>query len=132
MNKFEKYLIDKGYVKHIKKGDKLIKTDKHVLSSLVNLVHFYIKGDREIIFGLNEYLKPPTLLYPRPSIKQIEDGKVYNNKGDSIMHRVLDAVDYDTIYELMFDDTRLIQFKDGDITIENKKPFDSIVTTIYR
>ena len=35
----------------------------------------FIKDDKEIIFGLNEYKKPPTLISPRPNIIIVKDGK---------------------------------------------------------
>jgi len=41
---------------------------KNDYSSLVSghLDYRFIKGDREIVWGLNEVKKPPTLVWPRP------------------------------------------------------------------
>jgi hypothetical protein len=70
MTAFEEYLLEQGYQKFIKKLIKgawvYIPADKHNLSTLVNIDHRYIKNGEEIIFGLHEKDKPPTLIWPRP------------------------------------------------------------------
>ena len=109
MTSFETYLISKGYIKHIYncKKQRLERTDKHIISTMVNLDHRYIKNDVEIIFGLHEYGKPPTLIYPRPKIRV----KKYNSDNeivietelhDDSMNLVLQKVDDDILYNSLF------------------------------
>jgi hypothetical protein len=104
MTKFEQFLLDKGYIKHILncKTMKFEIAKGHTISTMANLDHRYIHNtddnllqkiasgksvmeedftyeDRkgEICFGLHEAGKPPTLISPRPRIgvKRVKDGK---------------------------------------------------------
>ena len=95
MTAFENMLIDKGYKKYVLncKTMKYEPTDKHIISTMVNLDHRYIHETDEVIlkkieqgksvmdddftwedrkgvicFGLHEANKPPTLINPRPKI----------------------------------------------------------------
>jgi hypothetical protein len=95
MTRFEKILIDNGYIKYILncKTMKYEITNKHTISTMVNLDHRYIHKTDEVIlkkieqdksvmdddftwedrkgvicFGLHEAGKPPTLISPRPKI----------------------------------------------------------------
>lgn len=98
MTQFEKFLLDKGYIKHVLKpidGKLRYEVAKgHVISTMVNIDHRYFhktdekalqkiadgksimdkdftREDRkgEICFGLHEVRKPPTLIFPRPRIE---------------------------------------------------------------
>jgi hypothetical protein len=96
MTNFEQFLIDKGYIMYALncKEMKYFEPKNHVISTMVNISHFYIhkndtnllikikKGvslkdkdfttedrNKEICFGLHEAGKPPTLIYPRPLIE---------------------------------------------------------------
>lgn len=61
---FENKLIEKGYVKHVKDGNKYkIATDKDYLSSLGRLYFFYIKDKEVVIYGLLLHDKPPMLVH---------------------------------------------------------------------
>lgn len=114
MTRFEQMLIGKWYVKHISNVPfHLVKDDGDVLSTLGVLEYYYIKGDRQIIFGLSEIDTPPTLISPLPRIvvKDIMDGKpvwIEGDHGAQQMIRVLDAIDHELIYEAMFDKTKYI------------------------
>lgn len=73
MTDFEKMIIGLGYEKFIYNctTHNLEKAKKHFISSLVNLDHRYIHPEypeNEIVFGLSEAGKPPTLKSPRPKI----------------------------------------------------------------
>jgi len=90
MDKLERYLVDKNYISFVYccKTSKYKKTEQYQLSSMTNLDHRYIPindldingedikiktFDNMIIYGLHEYKKPPTLIYPRPNINIIFD-----------------------------------------------------------
>ena len=78
-------------------------TDKHILSTMVNLDHRYLLNGVEIIFGLNEYKKPPTLISPRPKILVHIDGKVLTESCDDAMNMVLMNERPERIHEALFD-----------------------------
>ena len=106
MTAFENMLINKGYIKHILncKTMKYEPTDKHVISTMVNLDHRYIHKNDEVLlkkieqgksvmdndftwedrkgvicFGLHEPNKPPTLINPRPKIS-VKRERDFNGK----------------------------------------------------
>jgi len=73
MKHITEILIDNGYKAHravYNKGvQEYIEVEfKNDYSSMVSggLDYRFIKGDKEVIYGLNEYKKPPTLIRPRP------------------------------------------------------------------
>ena len=113
MHSFERMLIDKGFKKFFynAKTGKNEPTDKHVISSMVNLGYIYIKGDKEICFGLSEIHKPPTLIHPRPRIRvtrEIEKGghsfiAEETEVMDNSMNIVLEEEDNELILESLFD-----------------------------
>lgn len=138
MTKFEKFLLNKGYMMFAfnAKEMKYYKPQSHIISTMVNLGHTYIHSsdtnllgkierednnitweDRknEIRFGLNEKDKPTTLIYPRPRIEVIkeENGyrKVINEKLDDAVNIVFAKIDFETILTAMFDKTKLIEIK---------------------
>lgn len=111
MTSFENFLIDKGYICFAFdcKEMKYYKPKHHVISTMLNLGHFYIHktdlillqkieqgksvmeedftfNDRknQISFGLNEAGKPPTLIHPRPKIKVKKSVFIDNIKHEII------------------------------------------------
>lgn len=68
MTHFEQHLISVGFERfeYDKKTKQLIPAIGYNLSSIGNLDYRFIKGDLQIVFGLHEKGKPPTLIYPRP------------------------------------------------------------------
>ena len=138
MTAFEQYLKDKGYIKFVlnMKTRRFEKSTDHAISTMVNLDHRYIHKDdkeflehienntpltdipmdvreREIIFGLREADKPATLIYPRPQIQIFkEEGQEFINQNyDDAMNIVLSKVDFDTIFEAMFNDNKIIKLR---------------------
>ena len=122
MTRFEQQLIDKGYLKFILncKTMKFEIAKGHTISSMVNLDHrYFLKSDfvildaitngksimdddfpdrsGEIVFGLHERYKPPTLIYPRPNIdiKRTKNDKeiVENEMSDDSMNIILQKFD---------------------------------------
>jgi hypothetical protein len=66
---FENYLLELGYKKQVYdfKTKTLIDAKEFdILSTMGHICFFYIKGNHEIIWGLHEIHKPPTLISPRP------------------------------------------------------------------
>lgn len=120
MTHFEKYLIDKGYIKYIFNCKTMTYQlpNEHKISTMVNLDHrYYHKSDldrtKEICFGLNEANKPPTLISPRPSIKvkRLKKGKqvTENENMDDSMNVVLQMVPPADILKAMFDKSICIE-----------------------
>jgi hypothetical protein len=136
---FETMLISKGYIKHILncKTMKFELAIGHTVSSMVNLDHRYIHHTNEpllaaikagksvmdkdfpcrkeeIVYGLNEMHKPPTLVWPRPIIrcKRLKDEKVIieNEQLDDSMNVVLKDIDHEQIYQALFDKTKIFNF----------------------
>lgn len=116
MIKFEEYLVSKGYEQFAFSFDKgYYKPNSYIISSMVNLGHIYIHPDKEdkIIIGLHEKHKPVTLITPRPRIelKRLIDEKVviFNERFDDEMNVVLSKIDFDLIYEAMFNKDIIIK-----------------------
>lgn len=140
MTKFEEFLIDKGYLMFAFDAKKGIyyKPKTHVISSMVNLGHIYIHSSdinllnkienneeitnedcvNQIVFGLREAYKPPTLIYPRPKIKvqrkEIVDNEEYfwieNESLDDSMNIVLSKIDFEEIFKAMYDKSMCFEF----------------------
>lgn len=127
MTNFEKFLIEHGYQKYILncKTMKYERTDTHTVSTLSNLDHRYFhvsdlpanqnihegkpvtewgEGERkgEIVFGLSEFGKPPTLISPRPKIRINRDGVTLNQTMDDVMNIVLMNFTPERIYDAMY------------------------------
>jgi hypothetical protein len=122
MTKFEQFLISKGYLKYTfdyKKNEYEV-ANGHVISSLSNLSHTYFykydidedSGEiklnaNQILFGLNQEKRPATLISPRPriEIKRIRNGKeiIECEQYDDSMNYVLGAIDFEEIFEAMYD-----------------------------
>lgn len=137
MTAFERYLIDKGYLKFIFNYNemKYEPTEKHTLSTMVNLDHRYIHKDNKplldmiekgirvtderftddirkgvIVFGLNHAGHPPTLISPQPFVFM---NRVNTNGQeewitqdfDEVMSCALDIIPFDDIFEAMYDKT---------------------------
>jgi hypothetical protein len=141
MNSFEKYLIENGYIMFAFDASKMqyYKPQRHTISTMVNLGHIYIhESDRvlldkieqgkkvigedcitafdrknEIIFGLSEKDKPPTLIRPRPRIKvsRTIEGKTYfqDEQYDDSMNIVLSKFSHEEIYKAMFDKSIVLE-----------------------
>lgn len=97
MSAFEDYLTSIGYEKFAieRKGKNVAKVriDKTYYSTMDGCWAFYIKDGKEIMFGLNEFGKPPTLIHPRP-------------KGcfwDDEMNRVLKENTPEEVYKMIYD-----------------------------
>lgn len=93
MTGFEKYLIDNGWEKFVMNTNtmELERTDKHIISTMVNLDHRYFKDGNQIIFGLSEKGKPCTLIYPRPN----------RVRNDDEMNRILWDLSPEKVLELL-------------------------------
>lgn len=145
MTGFENFLIDKGYIRFAfdaEKG-KYYQPKNYVISTMSNLGHLYIhesdinllskinegKSTRnnsitledrknEIIYGLHEKDKPPTLIQPRPKIKvkrKKEDNIVIEDEQyDDSMNITLQQIEYETIFKGMYDKSICFEF---DLTI---------------
>lgn len=107
----EEIFVKMGYVRHTqtcigRKGNREwvfeVAKPTDSFSSMGNIHFVYIKGESKIWYGLNEFGKPPTLISPRPNVKE---GEYYhfNEYGDDIMNRSLKAIDAEKIYSAMFD-----------------------------
>jgi|SRR6185437_1037155 len=136
MTAFERFLLDKGYLKYVLncKNMKFEYTDKHEISTMVNLDHRYFHStdtnvlnkiaagksvkekdftweDRkgEICFGLNEQGKPATLVSPRPQIRitRTKNGEteLISQTSDDAMNHVLQCEDFEKILKAMYDKT---------------------------
>lgn len=112
MTSFESFLVKKGYVKKVFDFKTMTYKEPkhHIISTMVNLDHRYLKDGKEIIFGLNEAGKPPTLIYPRPNIELTRNGKIEDNTSDDAMNVVLSKIDHEIIYQSMFNN-QVIQVK---------------------
>lgn len=133
-------LIDKGYIKFILncKTMRYERTECHELSSMGNLDHRYIhksdtvildkiaknipvgdngitREDRRevIVFGMNEYKKPATLISPRPIIRVknkvdyygVEKVVIERESRDYAMILALDNEDHELIFKAMYDNS---------------------------
>jgi len=111
MTKFEELLIDKGYKRHsivLNKNNKVeyVNPTTNYYSSMGNVSFMYINGDSKIQFGLNEAGKPPTLIYPRPTILKREGDAItagYSNRDDYV-NRLLQNEDLERIFDSLFND----------------------------
>ena len=81
------------------------KNGNHFVSTQSNIHIHYVKGNKRIIFGLSEKGKPPTLIYPRPRLKEYIQ---YSSYGDDAMNRVLASVSHDDLHEALFDQEILL------------------------
>lgn len=155
MTGFEEFLINKGYIMFAfnAKEMKYYKPKTHTISTMANLGHIYIhKSDanllnkieqgksvmeddfnwedrkNEIVFGLHEGGKPPTLISPRPRIKikrtitknSIRKEVVITEQSDDAMNIVLSKVDPIIIYKAMYDNSICFDF-DLTTTEKNRK-----------
>lgn len=160
---FEKFLIEKGYLKYsidkVRANGKLqmkfIPAKGHVISTLGNLYYHYfhntdaiigkidsgclITSDKsltgqitfsdrkgEIVVGLNEYQKPPTLISPRPRTEcksltdfadsrpcdqKFEHGHIFtfNDDFDDTINVLLGNIPNEIIYEAICDKSILFK-----------------------
>jgi hypothetical protein len=136
MTKFEQFLINKGYEIFIFDfvKQRYCKQKKFSLSTMTNLMHYYIHKSRIIflnnateyiftneidvkniiIFGLNENNHCPTLIYPRPNIeikRKLSSSDIsihYENVDDSV-NIVLQNFDFDVIFDAMYDKSKCLK-----------------------
>lgn len=100
MTRFEQYLLDQGFKRMIKTLNyKFVDAKPDHYSSLENILYWYVKDDKYIIFGLNERHKPPTLICPRPRIKS----KEIDPWSDDAMNRVLAKYKPERVFEAIYD-----------------------------
>ena len=104
MTDFENYLLSIGYKKFYYdfKTNSLIETDKHQLSSNVNIDYRYIKDDITIVFGLSEQGKPATLIHPRPLMLMHTKDGIKHHQHDDTMNAALHQFTPEEIYNAMF------------------------------
>ena len=100
MSPIEQYLMSIGYERYRKvynrkkKEWEYIKDDVGYWFSTTEsgmLLYFYKKDDNEVIYGLNEKDKPPTLVWPRPE----------NIYEDDEMNRILKQETPENIYKML-------------------------------
>ena len=119
-----KFLLDIAF----EKGFKLI-LGKHLDYSTMRvngICSIYEDNQgRQIIWGLHEYKKPPTLIYPRPNILKyimlsehpyISNIKFENDKRicigqqyDDVVNQALKEIDNELLFEAMFDKSIIIK-----------------------
>ena len=116
---FENYLIDKGYIPHSysAKTEILEPTEKEGYSSMSVLRLVYIHPNDEdckIIYGLNQYPFPPTLISPRPNIRIYTETEdcilVKDEQRDEVMIEVMQKETYDDIYNAMKDKSKVFEY----------------------
>lgn len=113
---FTKYLIeDLGFKTYRKVQGSYVENNINDFSTLQNggIDVRYVKDDIEIIWGLHEMNKPPTLISPRPNItvETKKDGKIIkiNQLRDDAMNICLKEEKAEDIYKALFD--KSIKFK---------------------
>lgn len=99
MSPFEQHLISVGFKRYRKSYEKknwvyTPSNDGYSFSSMVSgeLDYRYLHGDKEVIFGLSEKDKPPTLCWPRPK------GVV----SDDAMNRILKENNPEKVYKMIY------------------------------
>ena len=130
-------LEDKGYdrkrCRYNKKAKEWYYTDDDLSVDFSTMVSGgidvrYIKGDREIIYGLAEHKKPPTLISPRPrisvkrnrdlfnfdengnKIKVGSDVWVYNEDYTDSMTLCMQMENHEDILKAMYDDSIIFKY----------------------
>jgi len=115
---FTKYIKQKGFKPYRKRFNRKTKEweyseEKHYtdfFSSMGDLDICYIKDDVEIIFGLHEVGKPPTLISPRPIIEVIKEGEKLDHTSDDAMNICLQNEKPKDIFKAMFDKTKGFEY----------------------
>lgn len=143
MTKFETFLIKNGYLMFAfnAKEMKYYKPKAHIISTMVNLGHSYIHNsdtnllnkieqgksvmdddftweDRknEIVFGLHEKDKPPTLIFPRPRIEMTRTINtkrlVINEDFDDAMNTCLSKESPEKILQAMYNRDIIFKYEE--------------------
>lgn len=106
---FTKYLTeDLGFKSYRKVGNEYIENNINDFSTMQEggIDIRYIKDGIEIVWGLHEFKKPPTLIYPRPNVsiktKLPNDRTHCEYGGDDAMNLCLKKELPEKIYEAMF------------------------------
>ena len=104
MTAFEQHLINNGWTKSVWTRNGLRPaTDNDYLSSMGNIDFRYCKDGREIVFGLGEKDKPPTLLYPIPFTEAKSTiGYIARWLTTDEIIRLLATMDFDKLIEIIF------------------------------
>lgn len=97
--------------------DKIEKEKKVTLEKESDLITFADRS-KEIVFGLHEHGKPPTLITPRPNIKvkrkEIIDGVeqivTYTQWFDDSMNVALSKQTPEEIYKAMYDENIIFEY----------------------
>lgn len=100
---FQDYIVSKGWVAHRrvfnKKWEYVLSTsDSFTTLESGGLDIRYLKDGKEIIFGLNEAYKPPTLIWPRP--KEAFDESI-GYRTDDKMNQILLEKTPEEIFNLL-------------------------------
>lgn len=95
ISSFESRLLKLGYIRHSfnYKTKQLEISKRYLLSTMGDIYYVYIKDEIQIYWGLHEYDKPPTLIYPRP-----KDIREHQHGGDDMMNRMLLNESFENIY----------------------------------
>jgi hypothetical protein len=64
----------------------------------------------QIVFGLHEVGKPPTLIYPRPRILVKREDRTYNEQYDDSMNLALQNESFEDILNAIFDRSILFEY----------------------
>ena len=119
-NKIEIPIIQRDYAQGRTNGkvDKIRKDLEKYKEKAEDLKQNAEDRKKEIVFGLREKDKPPTLISPRPKIrvkrfrtineKQIE--VIENQDFDDSMNIVLSKIDFEDIFKAMYDNSICFDF----------------------
>ena len=116
MTGFELFLISKGYHRYRYNFDTQrldYVPNGHTISTMSNLDYRYIHADNpsvQIVYGLHEVGKPPTLIYPRPRILVKREDRTYNELYDDSMNLALQNESFDDILNAIFDRSILFEY----------------------
>jgi hypothetical protein len=64
-----------------------------------------------IIWGMNEFGKPPTLISPRPKIKLRKEKRILSQNYDDVMNVCLQKEDHEKIFEAIFDSNITFEYE---------------------
>ena len=116
MTGFELFLISKGYLKYqydFKTQQLILVNNEHIISTTSNLDYRYVHPSNpsvQIVYGLHEVGKPPTLIYPRPRILVKREGRTYNELYDDSMNLALQNESFDDILNAIFNRSILFEY----------------------
>lgn len=117
---FQEYLLNNGY-----KPFRKIYQNKQWIYTEIPLNGFstsvsggvdirFIKDENEIIWGLSERNKPPTLIYPRPNIIVKKKEESINHVWDDAMNICLSKETPEQIFKAMYDKSKTFIYELND------------------